>query len=290
MFFAITAVVTVAVVWGAVAVFTGGETPTQGLGGNESGSKEAGTIYGFWEVVELNGEPPIRQPSVTFTLEPELPSGNSDRLRPGHLRFGGFDGCNGFGGAYVVTGDHLETPSFASTLIGCPREVNDQADRFQGALRGSEWSVTDGQLTLTGETGTVVVLREVETNGAVGVWRLTELDGQPIEANVSLTVWSADRFSGYAGCWIFGDYEMAGDRLMMSGATSVAAVTTTVPRPSLTVAPDDQESVPPLFGCETVSEPERQFLTLMGAGHGVIAGDELTITNEAGTTASFRRA
>ncbi len=55
------------------------------------------------------------------------------------------------------------------------------------------------------------------------------------------------------------------------------------------VGPEDREGVSRQFLCETLNEQEQQFLELIEAGRGVIQGDELTIANEAGTTASFRR-
>lgn len=54
--------------------------------------------------------------------------------------------------------------------------------------------------------------------------------------------------------------------------------------------PGNNEPVPPLFGCEEVSGDERQFLTLVGSGQGVIDGDEMMISNGAGATLVFRRA
>ena len=131
------------------------------------GSSDSGTIHGFWEVVELHGERPIRDQSVTFTLDPEFPSGGRKDPRPGHRTVSGLAGCNRFGGAYVVTGDHLQSLSLFSNLEACSEDIQRQGDQFLDAVMESDWSLADGQLTLTSEAGAVAVLRRIEPDGAV---------------------------------------------------------------------------------------------------------------------------
>ena len=252
-------------------------------------SSDSGTIHGFWEVVKLDGERPIRDPSITFTLDPEFPSGSRQDPRSGHRTVSGFDGCNNFSGVYVVTGDLLQSPSLISNLIGCSQDIQLQGDRFLDAVVESNWSLADGHLTFASEAGAVVVMRRMEPDGAVGVWTLAEIGGQAIEGTVSLTIWPGGRFSGYAGCWITGNYALEGDRLTMSAATSLEAATTTAPPQTNDGAPRTQEPVPALFGCETANESEQQFLAMAGSGRIEIDNNELTITDDGGTTASFRR-
>ena len=240
--------------------------------GNRSASEEAATIYGFWDLVELDGERPRHQPTITFTLDPSL---NNDQAGTEYLTFSGFDGCNGFDGAFAVTANKLEIASMFSSVMSCGTEAEDQADRIHGALRDSEWSIREGQLTLVGGDGSMAVLEEMETDGAVGVWTLMEIDGQTVRTTISLTMFPGGSYSGYAGCSIAGTYEGAGDRLVMSGATPMASVTTTVPAPPATPDPAHQEPVPPLFGCEAVSDQERQFLTLLGVTTGDVVPGEM---------------
>jgi heat shock protein HslJ len=160
----------------------------------------------------------------------------------------------------------------------CPAgEISDQAHGFTGLLyEGPEWVIDQGQLVLTGDTGTVARLRKDATNAAVGVWNLTELNGHSIGANITLTFSARSRFSGYVGCWINGDYEITGNQLSVSALPPE-------------VGPEDRDGVSPQFLCETLNEQEQQFLELIEAGQGVIQGHELTIMNQAGAAASFRR-
>jgi len=252
----------------------------------------ATTIYGVWELVELDGEPPVSPATVAFTLEPERP-GEFESVAAsglGYLKLRGDDGCRSYGGGYEVVGDRIHGAPIGAGFKDCGEQLEDQSDRFGRVLSSSQWSITDGELILRGDGGTIAVLAEV-TSGAAGVWVMTELGGLPASSSSSLTIWpQASWFNGYAGCWIHGEFVAAGSRLMFNGVTSFDAVTTTVPAPPQTSPTDRQNSVSPLFGCETVGDQEHQLLTIMSSAQGLTDGSTLTITNEVGVAATFRRA
>lgn len=187
-----------------------------------------------------------------------------------------------------MTGNHLKSVALYSSLMGCSQDIQLQGNRFRDAVLTSDWSLEDGQLTLTSESSIVVVMRRMKPDGAIGVWILAEIDSQAIEDGISLTVWPNGRFSGYAGCLISGEYALEGDRLVMGGVTSLEAGTTTAPPQTDDGAPRTQEPVPALFGCETANETEQQFLAMAGSGRIEIDNNHLTITAD-DTTASFRR-
>jgi len=109
-----------------------------------------GTGFGGWEVIELNGRPPVSAPSVTFSGDSA--SGDLHSMR-------GNDGCNSFSGAFGIDGERLFVVSIFRTQMLCfSDEIVEQGDAFLALVGTASWAVSDDRLTLTGSDGTVAVL------------------------------------------------------------------------------------------------------------------------------------
>ena len=89
-------------------------------------SVEALTAEGLpgteWVLVRLNGAPPLPMPPVTLAFTDST--------------YGGYGGCNWFGGRYVAGADTLRTVGeISSTLRGCAGPIGDQEQRYVNTLR-----------------------------------------------------------------------------------------------------------------------------------------------------------
>ncbi len=117
-----------------------------------------GTVFGVWEVIELNGRPPVSAPSVTFSVQPH-PVNSGDSASGDLHSMRGNDGCNSFSGAFGIDGDRLFLVSIFRTQMLCfSDETIEQGDAFLALVGTASWAVSDDRLTLTGSDGTVAVL------------------------------------------------------------------------------------------------------------------------------------
>ena len=174
-----------------------------------------GSVFGVWELVDLDGRPMLARPSVTFSLSPDLvpriadPSGE---VRPDLFGLSGYTGCNAFSGAFDVKGHDLVVEIDFMTFRGCGDVEDEQAAQLMGEqelqftsfLRNAAtWAIDGDQLTITSQDGEVATFREVAGDTIIGVWRLVELDGQPpadTERDLSVTFFTENRLGGWAGC------------------------------------------------------------------------------------------
>ncbi len=274
----------VGVIGGAIAITQrstpAGPSPTSALEDTVPQSLGSDTIYGVWEVIELDGAAPIGRPGVTFSTVPDVNASVSP-VEPGQAgpglagpHFATFGLCNNRGGTYAVDGDRVHTQlSGGMTLRACSEEVSRQGLLFSTLLNGAEWSIADGWLTLTGDLEIVAVLREVDAP-AVGVWRLAELDGNLPGSEISMDLSERGVVSGYAGCFILGTYVVEGDQLTMS----------------IDAPAEEPNPPPPELLCDQASEEELQVVSLLREGRISATGDELRFTSDTGASAVFHRA
>ena len=131
-----------------------------------------------WILETIDGQPPVAGTRLTLTIHGP--------------RFGGFDGCNSFGGQHqsgtpVVEPDgSISAPEFAITAAGCPTDaVLDQANRYLEAMtQEARARVVDDHLHIIDSSGDVALVfarqtplvgRLIELAGTS--WRLVDRDG-----------------------------------------------------------------------------------------------------------------
>ncbi len=131
-----------------------------------------------WILETIDGQPPVAGTHLTLTI-----SGP---------QFGGFDGCNSFGGRHqsgtpVVEPDgSISAPPFAITAAGCPTDaVLDQANRYLEAMtQEARARVVDDHLHIVDDSGEVALVfarqpplvgRLIDLAGTG--WRLVDHDG-----------------------------------------------------------------------------------------------------------------
>jgi heat shock protein HslJ len=75
-------------------------------------------------------------------------------------KFGGFGGCNSYGGAYEITGDQLSFHDINSTLKACADEqIMQQEQRYFEALQSAgTFAVKDNRLTIGYDSGKGVLV------------------------------------------------------------------------------------------------------------------------------------
>ena len=132
-----------------------------------------------WILETIDGQPPVAGTRLTLTIHGP--------------RFGGFDGCNSFGGQHqsgtpVVAPDgSISAPEFVINDAGCPTDaVLDQANRYLEAMtQEARARVVDDQLHIIDSSGDIalvfarddnpVIVRRIELAGTS--WRLVDRDG-----------------------------------------------------------------------------------------------------------------
>ena len=89
-----------------------------------------------WDLVTINGHPPVRGSHITISFENGRVSGNS--------------GCNNYGGEYKVSGDRIEIGVLETTLMACADPaMMDQEGTFTRFLGEAErFEITAGKLQL----------------------------------------------------------------------------------------------------------------------------------------------
>ena len=131
-----------------------------------------------WILETIDGQPPVAGTRLTLTIHGP--------------RFGGFDGCNTFGGQHqsgtpVVEPDGtISVPEFVINDAGCPTDVVlDQANRYLEAMtQEARARVVDDHLHIVNDAGEValvfarddnrVIVRRIELAGTG--WRLVDRD------------------------------------------------------------------------------------------------------------------
>ena len=148
-----------------------------------------------WVLQEVDGRPLVDGMYATLTIDGSY--------------FGGFDGCNSFGGRHesgelvVRRNGQISVPPFAITAAGCPTpEILDQADRYLEAMgQRATARAVDDRLHVTDPSGAVALVfarqrplagRPVELAGTS--WRLLDDDasyGNGVTTLVFLHSWAA---------------------------------------------------------------------------------------------------
>ena len=131
-----------------------------------------------WILESIDGQPPIADTHLTLTVDGP--------------QFGGFDGCNGFGGRHesgdpvVRRNGKISVPPYAKTAAGCPTpEILAQAKRYLSVMVDeAKARVVDDHLHIVDSSGHVVLVfaREQPLVGLPGdlagtSWRLVDDEG-----------------------------------------------------------------------------------------------------------------
>lgn len=138
---------------------------------------------------------------------------------------GGSGGCNQWFAGYTLDGPNLTFGPVGSTLMLCEGPGGQVETFFLADLESVRtWDITDGTLTLSGETGPVLAFVPRADSGPVldGVWTIVQYnDGQGSlvtidDGSAQLTIAAGD-ISGTAGCNQFmGSIAQHGDGITVS--------------------------------------------------------------------------
>lgn len=169
-----------------------------------------------WVLVSLGGTPPLPKPPLTLAFEDST--------------YGGYSGCNWFGGRYVAARDTLRfVGEITSTLRGCPGPISDQEVRYVNTLRDvRRFTHAADTLRLHGSDGRTTHefvrrrLRAMNPAQLQGTrWWLVSIGDSVPAAGVRITLgFQGDSLRGHAGCRDFaGTYHATGHRF---GITSMA--------------------------------------------------------------------
>jgi heat shock protein HslJ len=163
-----------------------------------------------WILSTLNGKPVLANTTVTLAFETE--------------KMGGSDGCNRYGGTYLVNSDKLKfDKNIVKTLMGCQQDILKQGDEFTTALTQTAAFRNDGQtLTLLDGFGKTLATFTAQSTKLGGTsWIVTGYNNgkQAVVSVLNGTQLTADfsedgKLSGSAGCNRFtGGYEVTGSAL-----------------------------------------------------------------------------
>ena len=105
-----------------------------------------------WILESVDGQPPIAGTYLTLTINGP--------------QFGGFDGCNSFGGRHesgtsvVKPNGTISVPPFGGTMADCPTDtILDQANRYLGVMtQQARARVVDGRLHIIDSSGDVALV------------------------------------------------------------------------------------------------------------------------------------
>jgi heat shock protein HslJ len=156
-----------------------------------------------WVLASMGDEPLVENTTTTLNFDAEG-------------RAGGTDGCNTYGGSYVVDGSSLTFGPIISTLIACEEPIMAQAAAFQQVLAQTRrHAIADDILSLSDEEGGVLAtLTRLSTDLAGTSWIVTGYNnGQQAVVSVingttlTLEFGSDNMVSGNSGCnTFFGPY------------------------------------------------------------------------------------
>lgn len=240
------------------------------------------SMYGAWELAELDGAAPAGEALLFIGL---TPVSDLDGNAVPSMVIGG--PCEGGAGGYRMTGDRLQSTGLASGLRGCGNaELQDQVNQLvEMAHVGVRIDVADWQLTMTGDDGTAARFDRRPVASGEGVYRLVAIDGVPTDGAGSLTIHPRG-FSAGADCRTHGDIERQGDRLVfLNPSSSRPAPTTTVPE-----GEENDNPVPPIFRCEPSDEGVGVLLVALDGGEGIVEADQLVLTSPQGRVLTLRLA
>ena len=156
------------------------------------------TFDGEWSIVEVNGENVVvngeNHPQLTFTIE---------ESQPGIVSVIGFNGCNYLNGAWNIKGSKIvPAGEFISTLKACPdapyeyavNQALSQADSYQ-------FTAPSNMVLLSSTSTPLMKLRRHNLAFLNGAWRVTEIEGAAITANVKIVIdVDEHKIHGNAGC------------------------------------------------------------------------------------------
>ena len=181
------------------------------------------SLLAEWELTSLAGRAPIAGSRIALIVE--------------DTSFGGYSGCNWYGGGYQVSGTSLRMSGVFGTERACshPQGVLEQEARYLAALVKSElFQTTPAEVTILAAGGTTLRFRRVERldmNPADLVqtrWILETMSGAAPLPGSQITLHFGDgTVSGHAGCRGFtGTYVAQRDAIHF---TSLSMTTTDCP-------------------------------------------------------------
>ena len=168
-----------------------------------------------WILATLNGKPVLANTTVTLIFEAD--------------RMGVSDGCNRYGGTYLVNGDKLKfDKNIVKTLIGCQEDILKQGDAFTTALTQTATYRSDGQtLTLLDGFGKTLATFTAQSTKLGGTqWVVTGYNNgkQAVVSVLNGTSLTAEfgedgKLSGSAGCNRYtSTYEVTGKAIQIGQA------------------------------------------------------------------------
>ncbi len=98
-----------------------------------------------WTLESLNGNPLLPETNITLEFS--------------RWSLGGWDGCNYYGGPYKARLIHFEiSPGFGSTMMGCIKSWEQQANRYTNALyEAANYRVVGNRLELLDGANAVIL-------------------------------------------------------------------------------------------------------------------------------------
>ncbi len=134
-------------------------------------------------------------------------------------------GCNTYSGSYTVDGVSIAFGPLISTRIACPEAQMVVETAYLAALgKAAAWSIgTDGKLSISGPDGKVALVFDPAASLAGTSWMLTQQDGKPVPAGVTITAgFGGDgSVSGSGGCNNYnGPYTVEGGSITFGALAS----------------------------------------------------------------------
>jgi len=107
----------------------------------QSGESPAGTA---WKLVEING---LAVDRGDHEKAPYMV------LQAGENQFGGYGGCNRFGGEYEISGERLNFSAIRATKMACPGTMELEARFMQALHQAARWKIEGERLHILAEDG-----------------------------------------------------------------------------------------------------------------------------------------
>jgi heat shock protein HslJ len=156
-----------------------------------------------WILTELNGQTVLSEPLVTLSFTDG--------------KLGGTDGCNHYGGSYIVNGSQFSAgKDIVSTLMACEEGVMQQASAYLSALTSAvKFQVSGDKLTLSDANGIVLAILTAQSQELAGTrWIVTGFNNghqgvvSPIlDTELTLVFEPEGKLSGRVCNSYFGAYE-----------------------------------------------------------------------------------
>lgn len=165
----------------------------------------------LWQLASMAGEAVLGDEALTLGFDVE---GN----------FGGYGGCNTYGGVYRVDDERISFGDVFSTRRGCLEDALNQQEQalFTALQHATTHELTNDQLVITygeAESATLVFERVWSLKGTL--WQLESMDGAAVLEGTTITLqfdldhWSESPImGGSSGCNNYGGtYTVDGDSL-----------------------------------------------------------------------------